>query len=135
MMEAHVTNCIKSNIRIVICGIGAILLIFAVLISIFCFPARSLPEEGEWYCSELDMNLSFSIHGKTLLSHNGEEVLCIRAVEHGSTWIDIICDETGNPNFAFGEAVFSGEILKLKNNLFIIQSSNGVEYTFRRING
>ena len=135
MMEAHVKNCIKSNIRIVLCGAGAILLILAVLISVFCFPARSLPEEGEWYCSELDMNLSFSIHCKTLLSHNGEEVLCIRAVEHGSTWIDIICDETGNPNFAFGEAVFSGEILKLKNNLFIIQSSNGVEYTFRRING
>ena len=135
MMEAHVKNCIKSNIRIVLCGAGAILLIFAVLISVFSFPARSLPEEGEWYCSELDMNLSFSIHGKTLLSHNGEKVLCSRAVDRGSTWIDIICDETGNPNFAFGEAVFSGEILKLKNNLFIIQSSNGVEYTFRRING
>ena len=135
MIETHVKNCIKSNIRIVLCGAGAILLILAVLISLFCFPARSLPEEGEWYCPELDLKLSFSIHGKTLLSHNGEEVLCIRAVEHGSTWIDIICDETGNPNFAFGEAVFSGEILKLKNNLFIIQSSNGVEYTFRRING
>ena len=134
-MEAHVKNCIKSNIRIVLCGAGAILLILAVLISVFCFPARSLPEEGEWYCSELDMKLSFSIHGKTLLSQNGEKVLCIRSVEHGSTWIDIICDETDNPNFAFGEAVFSGEILKLKNNLFIIQSRNGVEYTFRRING
>ena len=135
MIETHVKNCIKSNIRIVLCGAGAILLILAVLISVFGFPARSLPEEGEWYCSELDMNLSFSIHGKTLLSQNGEKVLCSRAVDRGSTWIDIICDETGNPNFAFGEAVFSGEILKLKNNLFIIQSSNGVEYTFRRING
>lgn len=135
MMEAHVKNCIKSNIRVILCGTGAILLIFAVLISLFCFPARSLPEEGEWYCEDLNMKLSFSINRNTLLSHNGEEVLCIRAVEHGSTWIDIICDEIGNPNFAFGEAVFSGEILKLKNNLFIIQSSNGVEYTFRRING
>ena len=135
MMEAHVKNCIKSNIRIVLCGAGAILLILAVLISVFCFPARSLPEEGEWYCSELDMNLSFSIHGKTLLSQNGEKVLCSRAVDRGSTQIDIMCDERNNQNFAFGETVFSGEILKLRKNLFIIQSSNGVAYTFRRING
>ena len=132
-MEKHVQDCIKNNICVILCGTGAILLIFAVILVFICSPIDRFPAEGEWYCNDLDVQVSFDHDGETFLVWNDQKVLCAAGIDKGSTWIYVDCQETDNPDFKLGETVFSGEIVQSEDGFLIIQSDTGVQYTFTRV--
>lgn len=133
-MDQHVKDTIKSNFRIILFGIVALILIFAAYISIFAFPTDHYPSEGEWYCDSLDLQISLEKGGETFLIWDDEKVVCTIIIDRGSTRINVVCQESDNAYFDLGECVFFGEIISRKDDYFVIRGDDGAQYTFNRTN-
>lgn len=133
-MDQHVKDTIKSNIRIILFGIVALILIFAAYISIFAFPTDHYPSEGEWYCDALDLQIALEKDGESFLIWNDEKIVCTIVIDRGSKRINVVCQEADNAYFDLGECVFFGEIISRKDDYFVIRGDDGAQYTFNRTN-
>ena len=132
-MEKYVKDCVKSNIRILLCGIGAILLIITVFLVVCSSPEQCFPENGDWYCYALEMQISFDQAGETFLMWNEEKVICEANVDRQSARFYIECQEANSAHFTLGELVFTGDMVRLEDNYFVLQTDTEEEFTFIRI--
>lgn len=133
-MDQHVKDTIKSNFRIIFFGIVALILIYVAYISIFSFPTDHFPSDGEWYCDTLDLQVSFEKDGESFLIWNDEKIVCSVMIDRGSKWIYVTCQASDSAYFDLGDTVFFGEMIRRKENFFVIRGDNGITYTFTRIN-
>ena len=133
-MDQYVKDSVKSNIRIILFGIVALILIYVAFVSIFAFPTNHFPSEGEWYCDALDLQIALEKDGESFQIWNDEKIECSIIIHRGSTWIYVICQETDNAYYDLGECVFFGEIVSCKDDFFVIRGDDGAQYTFNRIN-
>ena len=92
-----------------------------------------VPEDGIWYCEELDMQLSFSISDDSYIVIDGEKVICSVRNNRGSKVFSLLIQESGVPNYKLGDAVFRGEHVSLTEEAFTVKDlDSGKQYVFIR---
>ena len=105
----------------------ALLLLFLALVieSAACVAiVRPYPENGRWYCAELDMILDFSTH-KAEAILDGETVETPFRIDYGSTLF------VEDPNAEYGH-LLRGEY-RFRNDAFTVKTDEGETYTFVRM--
>ena len=89
------------------------------------------PEEGQWYCEELQLMVSFESSQECYIIKNGEKIICGCEIDRGSSWLSVGCQDEEQGYYVLGEEVFGGEFVKLEGNILIIlEPQSGREYTF-----
>lgn len=109
--------------------------VLAICIALCCCSAkRYYPEEGIWYCGELNIQLDFQDGSNCFVVHNGKKIACAAGVDPGSSWISVGCQEADNDCFILGEEVFGAEFVSLDNGILVVQDTDSAkEYRFIRI--
>lgn len=99
-----------------------------------CTAAEFYPEDGEWYCEELQIQLSFDGLGDCYYLIGEEKISCACGSDKGSRWLSVGCQETDSANFELGEEVFGAEFVSLDGNkLVVYDPSAETEYVFYRV--
>lgn len=89
------------------------------------------PEEGQWYCEELQLMVPFDSSLECYIIKNGEKIICGCGNDRGSSWLSVCCQDEDQEYYVLGEEVFGGEFVKLEENILIIfEPQSGREYTF-----
>ena len=101
----------------------SILILISLLISIFygCTPTEFYPKEGEWYCEELQLQLSFGGNQKCYIIKSGERIRCVCSNDLGSFWLSVLCQDPDSKYYRLGESVFGGEFVRLDQDELVIR--------------
>ena len=99
-----------------------------------CAVAEFYPEEGEWYCEELHLQLAFGGQGDCFYFINNEKILCVCGSDRGSRWLTVGCQDADSEHFDLGEEVFGAEFVSLdQDKLIVYDAVTETEYIFYRI--
>lgn len=114
-----------------------VLLLFFMLIILLplfgCTEYTFFPEDGEWYCDELQLLLSFSNPNNCYVKVNDEMIRCAAGSDKGSSWLSVGCQDTDSNYYALGEEVFGGEFIYLDDEqLILFDPENNMQYIFIR---
>lgn len=96
--------------------------------------AQFFPEDGIWYCEELQIQAAFGETGETFIVVEGEKIDCVWENDPGSEWLNIISQDRDTKVFKLGESVFSGTYVRLDETRLVLRDpDSGQEYTFVKI--
>ena len=99
-----------------------------------CVPTQYEPQEGVWYCEELQIQLSYKSDAPCFVIENDEKIVCGCGSDRGVNYIQVLCQETDNPYYYLGEMVFCAEIISLNDvELIVYDESTQEQYAFYRI--
>lgn len=110
--------------------------VLLIIISIFaaCTPAVFFPEEGEWYCEKLEMQLAFDITSECFVAIDGQKIQCTCIIDRGSAWLFVGCQEADCEYYDLGEEIFLARFVRLDDTKLIVkEASSGTEYIFLRV--
>ena len=99
-----------------------------------CTTAEFYPEDGQWYCKELQIQLSFDDLGACYYRVGEEVIACACGSDPGSRWLSVGCQETDSAYFELGEEVFGAEFVSLDGEkLVVFDPKTETEYIFYRV--
>lgn len=99
-----------------------------------CTPIEFYPNEGEWYCEELQIQLSFDAGGDCFYIYENEQIKCGCGSDKGSTWLSVCSQDADSEYFFLGEEVFGAEFVSLEQDVLVVYSeTDGRNYTFHRV--
>lgn len=117
-------------------GKTILLLIVVLHLLIFfpgCAPVQYEPEEGVWYCDELQIQLSYERDVPTYIVEDGEMILCACGSDRGVKWLEVSNQDAGY-HANLGEVLFYAEILRLDESELVVYCGDlDKEYTFVRV--
>ncbi|MBQ4565590.1 MAG: hypothetical protein IJA48_04505 [Oscillospiraceae bacterium] len=95
-----------------------------------------VPQEGIWYCHELQVQMAFSKGIKTYAIIDGIEIECATLNDRGSNYVGVIYQDLNHKDLGYrlGDSLFEGECRKLTDNTLYVEDENGDIYEFVRIN-
>lgn len=120
----------------------AVLITFLLVTGIFTFlifsgilPApRYEPEDGIWYCAELQIQLSYEQDVEGFIVKNGEKILTTCGSDQGVKKVFVLCSQEKHPDYPWGELMFSAEIISLdEESLVVYDEQTDKSYIFMRI--
>jgi len=92
------------------------------------------PEEGVWYCDDLEIQLSFSEGNETYAIIDGKKVQCVCINDRGAIDFSVLVQERNVPNYGVGDSIFWGQYVSLSESEFVVEDCNtGVRYIFVRL--
>lgn len=99
-----------------------------------CVPDQYEPEEGVWYCDELQIQLSYEAHTQSYIIQNDEKILCACGSDRGVKYIQVFCQERNHPDYELGELIFLAEIISLDEmQLIVYDEQTEKQYIFYKI--
>lgn len=94
---------------------------------------RKYPKEGIWYCKEHQIQISYEPpEYESYVMVENEKVRCEVTRERRDTRMYLFCIEENNAYFEYREEVFSGELIYLDDEKFILRGDDGTKYVFVR---
>lgn len=115
-----------------------VLLLFSLVLSMLwmfssCNRNRKYPTEGVWYCEEYQIQISYEPpEYESYVMVENEKVRCEVTRERRDTRMYLFCIEENNAYFEYREEVFSGELIYLDDEKFILRGDDGTRYVFVR---
>ena len=92
-----------------------------------------MPQDGDWYCKELQLQISFS-GGDCFWINNGETIPCDCINDRSSKSFFVIAQAFDNKDIPLGTELFCGEHVKLTDNEFVVREMDSVKiYTFTKV--
>ena len=92
-----------------------------------------MPQNGDWYCKELQLQISFS-GGDCFWINNGAMIPCDCINDRGSKAFFVITQAFDNEDLPLGTELFRGEYVTLTDNEFVVREiDSGKEYTFAKV--
>lgn len=114
-----------------------IALLFMILFSVWCVgcvPDQYEPEEGIWYCDELQIQLSYESDAECFVIKDGEKIRCACGSDRGVNHIEVSCQHENHPDYRLAELIFSAEIISLnESELLVYDEQTDRQYVFLRI--
>lgn len=114
-----------------------------IFLSGCCGPASdieyNLPEEGIWYCSELETWLVFDCNSANMPEPSytvidGKMVKCLCGLENNTPFVLLVCQQRNVPGFALGSVIYRWVFIEIVDNQLILEDDqSGVRYCFERI--
>lgn len=123
----------------IIYGLFLALLLVVVIYTVFLFavePTNKVwrPEEGIWYCEELQIQLSFDSRYKSYAILDDQMIVCACENSRGSKDILVLCQESIAGEYEIGDLIFSGRYVDLDGNRYVVRDMITHElYTFELI--
>lgn len=98
-------------------------------------PSREYtPEDGVWYCSELEMQLSFSKKYHSTVVMGEEKLQCSWINDKGSDDIYVVCQEIDNQFYDLGELLFWLEYVSMDEETYEVKNHDtGETYVFIKL--
>lgn len=113
-------------------SVFAILALSVYFLLVVCVPVRYEPQEGVWYCEELQIQLSYEDDARTYITENGNRILGICGTDRGSKLIGILCQSTHAGHYV-GEQLFLAEIISLDDHALVLYDKDSKQqYVFQR---
>lgn len=112
-----------------------------------CTPEQRTPNEGTWYCAELQSQFSVDRgngfvpkddvnavdESENYVIVDGDRIAALLSNDRGSIQVYIICQESDNPHYKLGDIIYSLEFVDLSNTEYILKDEAGKIYTFLRV--
>lgn len=99
-----------------------------------CASTQYIPEEGVWYCDELEIQLSFENSAVSYITENGQQIIGICENDRGSQWVSILCQRNYGSGFYVGMELFCAKIVSLDETVLVVHyAETDQEYVFHRI--
>ena len=116
-------------------GIRIFVIILLILILCAgCVPDQYEPEEGVWFCKELQMQLSYEKGIQSFLVENGEKIICSCGSDRGVQYLFVTNYDMSHPCYSFDEELFTARIISLSETEFLVYDEQAERYyTFLRI--
>ena len=111
-----------------------IVVLMATLLSCLCTVANRqiYPEDGIWYCDELQLYINFGFNQTSKAIIDGEEIQC--EANHMGDSLNITVVRLYDESTPENRVLFPGEYVSLKDNELVLRHRDTrVEYTFVRI--
>lgn len=115
--------------------ISYILIIVLVLI-IFssCQHQRYVPTEGQWFCEELQIQLSYDDGHSSYLLDNGEKIVCSNETDPGTRCIMVYCQEQNHEKYEFCSEIFTDDCISFdQEKMIVVDQTTGKEFIFKRV--
>lgn len=114
----------------------AIAIIFLIYFVLPCFPPPEwMPEEGTWFCKELQIYIFCGSLVECHIVHNEEYLRCAWGQDRGSQYFYISFQEFHHDDFEPGQTIFQGKYVSLDDTNYVVEDINtGVQYVFVREN-
>lgn len=105
-----------------------------VIILSACEPVDFFPEDGKWYCAELNMQLDFGETMNCFIMKDNKAMRCACGSDRGSKWLSVSCQEVNCEYCKLGEEVFLASFVSLDDAQLILQDAKQEHtYVFIRI--
>ena len=135
----------EKKIFTVVCVIGRILMISSIAV-LFLFgamvgceiyrsqPGGAYPDEGTWYCEELQIQISFDDPDNCYYIKDDEKLPCGPAIEHGGTGVMYILPRDNDSNiYDADNPILKCEYIWKTRKLFVVKDcETGQKYKFTR---
>lgn len=110
---------------------------FSIFTSLFpriiTFSPRYEPNEGIWFCEELQIQLDYSGKAETFVIESGAKIQCGCGSDRGIKEIRVYCQEFDHPTYKLAELIFCADIKKLTDRtLTVVDPQTEQEYVFVR---
>ena len=117
---------------IYICAVVVALLCGFIFLSVVLDNPQWVPEEGTWYCEELQIQLACDV-GISSITVDGETVVCGWQNDRGSKFFFVYSVQS-HSLYSRGEVIFEGEAITLDDREFCVEdTATGERYIFTRI--
>ena len=119
---------ITSRIQVLV-----LFMLFTVLCA-GCTAKQYEPEDGIWYCEELEMQLSYDKDGQSYVVENGEKIICACGSDKGVPYLFVSIQEVHHSSYSLGEEIFCAKIISVSETEFVVYDENNErQYIFSRI--
>lgn len=123
---------VKGILYPILFGIVSLSIIGLIIAFFALAGSTDIPQEGVWYCEELQILISYDDEMCTAVL-DGEEIPC-NCLHDGDQWIYIVSQTARNEKYPLGSSVFIAEPIKLTKTEFVVkEKKTGVVYTFQKI--
>ena len=110
------------------------ILVLLVLVMGIVFPVQYEPEEGNWFCEALQIQLSYEQDGESFVIEDGKKIICGCGSDRGVKAVYLSCQEVNHPEYDLGEVLFVAEIIKCNDSILLVrEEKTQQEYTFFRM--
>ena len=97
-----------------------------------------MPEEGSWYCAELETCLVLDWeNGSRKPSYiiiDGKQVSCSCSIPFNTTYIILRCQESGVDGFDNGDSIYWWTLIEYSDTEMLLQDyETGQQYSFLRV--
>lgn len=100
-----------------------------------CMPVTNLPDDGEWYCSELEMQLDFGGNGECFIEKDGKKIQCVWENDIGSNCLSVFCQEINCEYCSWGKEILVATIISRDDTKLVLEDSHKEsKYLFVKIN-
>ena len=111
----------------------SIILCASILLCLAGCYTEWMPQDGSWYCEELQMQISFD-GGECFSVYEGEKIKCDCINDRGSTWFAIISQEHYIESLPIGTELFCAERVELTETEFVVrEEKTGIVYIFVKV--
>lgn len=113
-------------------------LLFAFLVWVYLVVAifyldSPMPDEGVWYCEQHQIQLSFDDDCKSYVIIDGQVVDCVSSNDRGSKFLRLLCVETENEGYDYGEEMFCAHLVKVNYKELVLKTEDEVKFIFKRV--
>ena len=115
-----------------------VIMIYSIVLCFFscigCTPDQYEPENGVWYCDELQIQLSYDVGKECYAIINGEKIKAACGSDRGVSRLCVSIQQEDHPEYNMGETFFEAEIINLNEHEFVVYDEQTQrEYIFYRI--
>lgn len=99
-----------------------------------CTPDQYEPENGVWYCEDLQIQLSYDIGKECYAIIDGEKIKTACGSDRGVNRLCVSNQQKGHPKYYMGETIFVAEIISLNETEFVVYDEQAQrEFVFYRV--
>lgn len=89
-----------------------------------------MPQDGVWYCEELQIQIPFDDLGECYAVIDGQPVKCVFENDRGSSWFSVSIWNEKNGGF-IGENILVAEVVSISDDSFLVREwRTDEEYVF-----
>lgn len=114
-----------------------IILYTIALCTVFCIgctPDQYEPEDGVWYCEDLQIQLSYDVGKECYAIIDGEKITAACGSDRGVKRLYVSSQQKDHPKYYLGKTIFAAEIISLNETEFVVYDEQAQrEYIFYRI--
>lgn len=114
-----------------------ILSLAVVMFFVFCIgctPDQYEPENGVWYCEELQIQLSYDVGKECFIVINGEKIAAACGSDRGVNRLVVSSQQANHPDYYMGETIYEAEIISLNEQEFVVYDEQAQrEFVFYRV--
>lgn len=98
-----------------------------------CTYSNWMPEDGLWYCEELQMQITFT-EDECFVMKDGQKIACICENDKSSMWFSVLCSQQDLEDYPIGTELFSAKRISLSGDTFVVMEEHTkTQYTFIKV--